>query len=173
MKANQSIRHTHKHRVQWRPRIYDGQNQGRTYPPPTCKELKCGPKSMWTTQTFNLTGEEKSKWCYFIIELTACILVRGTPSRMNPDSPLQYPSSSLFDNRAKMISSGTSFLSFTAFAIWIVGKERTTSACYANWNRTNSSRRKFANKFRKMEKKKQKQKNFNIPPNLSSWCAYT
>ena len=41
---------------------------------------------------------------------------------MKPDSPLQYPSSSLFDNSLKMISSKTGFPSLIELAIWNGGK---------------------------------------------------
>lgn len=39
--------------------------------------------------------------------LTACLIVRGKPSRINPDSPLASPASSLFDNKLIIISSET------------------------------------------------------------------
>ena len=45
--------------------------------------------------------------------LTACLIVRGKPSRMNPDSPLASPVSSLLDNKFIIISSETSFPWFT------------------------------------------------------------
>lgn len=53
---------------------------------------------------------------------TAWFLFLGIPSRMKPDSPLQYPSSSLFDNSLKMISSKTGFPSLIALAIWNGGE---------------------------------------------------
>ncbi len=45
--------------------------------------------------------------------LTACLIVRGKPSRINPDSPLASPASSLFDNKLIIISSETNLPWFT------------------------------------------------------------
>ena len=41
--------------------------------------------------------------------LTACLIVLGKPSRMNPDSPLDSPASSLLDSKLIIISSETNF----------------------------------------------------------------
>lgn len=48
---------------------------------------------------------------YFNVKrkLTACLIVRGNPSRMKPVSPFASPTSSLFDNKLIIISSETSF----------------------------------------------------------------
>ena len=52
------------------------------------------------SKTYSNNGKKK---------LTACLIVRGKPSRMKPDSPLASPASSLLDNKAIIISSDTSF----------------------------------------------------------------
>lgn len=48
--------------------------------------------------------------------LTACLTVRGKPSRIKPDSPFSSPLSRRFDNKFTMISSETKFPWFTISA---------------------------------------------------------
>lgn len=76
---------------------------------------------MKSGEEYQVAGAKRgNKNCliFMDIQLTAWIFVRGIPLRINPFSPLLRPSSSLFDNSPKIISSGTSVPWFTASAIY-------------------------------------------------------